>query len=378
MLKKINILLNYNKYYKYNPFILNYKYNYRKKSRQFSTSYFPVKSLIETTNICNLNCAMCNTVLSKRPSGHMNPEVFKTILNKLKSINIATTGIHTVGEPFMYKYLDEALQIMEDMGFNIFLSTNGQFPDKLQAVHDAHPRLINNVRFSTESSKKNKYESIRKKGRFENILKSLKNVKAINDNVKGKNIEVYIDCVLSNDNMLELKDFLDLYSNYTKLSNIRFNLIDGLSPDSSYFKNNFPYPNLIKKTVPCKLPFNKIYFTYDGQATLCCRDYNAELTIGDVTKNPLFNLWNCEKANEIREKQLGIKEMDIPSCTQCYEPVRAAKMLTIRYIDYLIHHLYPKCTNTDFGDRIHSFLHDLNSAFGYREKDVIKKYFTEF
>jgi len=45
----------------------------------------PQGSLIEITNSCNLNCTMCNTKLSTRPAGLMEPKVFERIISSLKA-----------------------------------------------------------------------------------------------------------------------------------------------------------------------------------------------------------------------------------------------------------------------------------------------------
>ena len=43
----------------------------------------PRGSLVEITNACNLNCLMCNTKMSKRPIGFIEPRVFELILQQL-------------------------------------------------------------------------------------------------------------------------------------------------------------------------------------------------------------------------------------------------------------------------------------------------------
>ena len=58
---------------------------------------------------------------------------------------------------------------------------------------------------------------------------------------------------------LEDKFYLDRHP-----EQINFWVITGLSPDNSYFKSTFPYPNLIRSEVPCHLPFQSA-----PQATLC-------------------------------------------------------------------------------------------------------------
>ena len=59
------------------------------------------------------------------------------------------------------------------------------------------------------------------------------------------------------------------------------------------------------------MPFKKLYFTYGGKVTLCCRDYDEDIVVGDIQQDSLIDIWNGVQADQVRKKHLDKKKMDI-------------------------------------------------------------------
>ena len=83
------------------------------------------------------------------------------------------------------------------------------------------------------------------------------------------------------------------------------------------------------------MPFKYIYFTYSGKATLCCRDYEEELVIGDIQENAIIDLWNGLKAESIREKHLNLSKMNIRPCLVCSGPYPVVSDVINQFIHFL-------------------------------------------
>ena len=310
--------------------------------------------------------------MSKRPIGHMTPEVFERVLQQLKTVGISSAGLHTVGETFMYKDLEKLFAIAKKYNFSIWLSTNGQFPGRIEKLYNEFPEMANSYRISIDGAKRETYEYIRQGASFDRLITSLEVIQKINKGKRNYNISLCIDSVLSTTNIFEIPLFFEVFKKYCWPQDINFSLINGLSPDPSVFRDTFPFPNLIKPIVPCHMPFKYIYFTYGGKATLCCRDYEEELVIGDIQQNSIVELWNSEAAEEIREKHLNPKKMDIRACRMCYGPDKSLSEVVNEYIHFLIAR-YPRLTPQQFGEKVMSLLKYMNENIKSEDTDVFRE-----
>ncbi|MBU0573266.1 MAG: radical SAM protein [Candidatus Margulisbacteria bacterium] len=314
---------------------------------------------IEITNACNLNCIMCNTKQSKRPVGQMSPETFTRILEELSVMGIKTISLHTVGETFMYRDLDTLLEISRKLGFEVWISSNGQFPEHIKKTYYRFPDLIKTFRFSIDSPRKETYEHIRRGASFDRLIESLETVHKINKGKRDYHITVTIDSILSMINIFELADFFRVYTKYCWPHNINFHLINGLTPDPGFFKKDFPFPNIVRKLIPCSMPFQKVNFTYKGNVSLCCRDYDEELVIGNIKESPLSRIWNCKRAEEIRFKHLNPEKLDISPCNKCYGPIPSVSKSVNEYIHHQISK-QKRISNEELGNKVVAYLNRID------------------
>ncbi len=336
-----------------------YKKTSTKPTQQIKLKW-PNGALIEITNGCNLSCVMCNTKMSKRPVGFVKPQVFENILQQLISVGIKGVGLHTVGEPFMNNKLESLLEIANHYNFNVWISTNAQFPSRIEQIYKKFPSVAY-YRFSIDGATKKSYESIRSGGKYENIVDSLEVIQKINNKKRNSRISLLIDSILSSSNIYEIPIFFEKYGKYCFPENINFTIVNGLSPDPSYFRESFPFPNLIRQNIPCHIPFKKLYFTYGGKVTLCCRDYDEDIVVGDIQQDSLIDIWNGVQADQVRKKHLDKKKMDIRSCKSCYGPYRSISFVINEYIHSLYAHK-PDIGSHGFGENIIQLLEKLDLA----------------
>ena len=330
----------------------------------------PTGALIEITNGCNLNCVMCNTKMSKRPIGFIKPQVFENVLQQLISIGIKNVGLHTVGETFVNNKLESLLEIANHHNFNVWISTNAQFPSRIEQIYKKFPSVAY-YRFSIDGATKKSYETIRGGGKYENIVDSLEVIQKINNKKRGYRISLSIDSILSSTNIYEIPIFFEKYGKYCFPENINFAIVNGISPDPSYFRESFPFPNLIRQYIPCHMPFQSVYITYGGKVTLCCRDYDEDVIVGDIQENSLIDIWNGLQADKVRKMHLGQEKMDIRSCKLCYGPYRSISFVINEYI----HSLYtykPNIAAHSFGENIIQLLEKLDLVMA--NKNIGKLY----
>ncbi|MFX1446482.1 MAG: radical SAM/SPASM domain-containing protein [Promethearchaeota archaeon] len=344
---------------------------------KFDKQKYPIWAGIEITNICNLNCIMCNTQLSKRSRGYMKPEVFKNVLNELKTIGINRIAIHTLGEPFMYNNLDILFELIKKYKFKVYLSTNGQFPGKIKNLIYKYSNSIEFIRFSIDGAKSDTYEKIRRGATFDKLIQSLEVVHKFNESKIDFRIPIRIDSILSLTNLYEVLLFFTVFKKYCKPESINFNIVSGLSPDNSYFREAFPFPNLIRKRIPCRDPFYAVHFTYHGEVTLCCEDFNGELIIGDLKKNSLIEIWNGKNSRFIRKQHLNPEELNINACKNCYEPYSFISDITNKFIHYLYYY-YHNISEQQFGRILLAMFKDMDKIMINKDKDRLKSMILKF
>ena len=237
----------------------------------------PFSSLLSidlmVTELCNLSCEFC-----PRSKGypnqnlHMDLSVIRKIANELAKLEYKNRIVFCgFGEPLLYNYLFEAIEILRQKlpwQQNIHIVTNG---DRLtrSKMQDLYEIGLNKIFVSM-------YEQ--QIERFNEIFKSVDKSKYL--------LQHY---------------YLDKKDNYGFVH---------LSNRSGY---NFATK---EKIMGCNMPFYAMNIHYDGNVLLCCHDWKKSVSMGNVMKQNLKDIWlNSTIFNEYRNKLQ--KERNINPCKNC-------------------------------------------------------------
>ena len=96
------------------------------------------RAYVEITNVCNLRCSFCPG--TSRPPRAMTPAEFRLIAEKLRP-HTDYLYFHVMGEPLLHPRLAELLQIADEMGFRVCLTTNGTLLGKCAETLQNAPAL---------------------------------------------------------------------------------------------------------------------------------------------------------------------------------------------------------------------------------------------
>ena len=77
--------------------------------------------------------------------------------------------------------------------------------------------------------------------------------------------------------------------------------------------NRREFPKLVSS---CVIPFQQMVIRPDGKVSLCSNDSFGKMTLGDLTKQSLREIWYGEAYMRIREK-LRNGRNEIPLCRAC-------------------------------------------------------------
>lgn len=95
--------------------------------RLFGHIEVPLKRVhIELTNVCDFNCVFCPKSEMKRPYGHMETSLAKSIIDELAANGICEKiTFHVMGEPTLHPDFFDILAHAESRGIKVGLTTNG-------------------------------------------------------------------------------------------------------------------------------------------------------------------------------------------------------------------------------------------------------------
>lgn len=191
----------------------------------------PIYIRIKPTNVCNQNCFYCvyandcvfeGRNVDKRES--MEWSCLEKTLYELSDIGVKAVTFSGGGEPLCYHSIQKALELVQQLGLDYSMISNGQ------ALEKENAELLKNakwIRISLDSSKAGVYEKIRKVNTYHKVLANIEQFAKC----KNKNCTLGINCVITKENASDVYDICrlakELGADNIKLSPIMVKENDG-------------------------------------------------------------------------------------------------------------------------------------------------------
>lgn len=239
---------------------------------------FPVFSRIEieTINRCNLTCSFCptNKHFDTRPFKLMEERLFFSIIKQLQDMDYTgLLALFSNNEPLLDERIIDFCKVTKQSlpkAF-LYLYTNGT--------------LLHLDKFI----KLTEYLDLLLIDNYSNTLTLIKPVQ-----------EVYDYCMKNK-----------VYQDKVRIRLRKMN--DVLTTRASQAKNRTKIQPL---TISCPLPFSQMVIRPDGKVSLCCADALGKMTLGDVTKDRIVDIWRSDTYKEIRRLILKSRR-NISLCSGC-------------------------------------------------------------
>ena len=261
-----------------------------------------LKIYVEITNSCNFNCSFCGK--SKREIKFMTIEEFRKVANEvIKYTDLIT--LHIKGEPLLHPNLKEILDISNEVGLKVNITTNGSLISKnIEFLKNPCVRQLNISIHSVNVNNINEI-NISRESYLNDIFKSVKILKENNENLyisyrlwNLKNIE-------KNSENYDLIQSLEKEYNMTDLINVaKENLFVELG--KGIFLNQdleFKWPYMEDKVISdigrCLGLKNQIGILSNGNVVPCCLDQDGNVLLGNIFKDTLENILNSDFCREI-------------------------------------------------------------------------------
>jgi radical SAM protein with 4Fe4S-binding SPASM domain len=241
---------------------------------------------IETINRCNGKCSFCpvNSKLDKRPFAKMNKILFCNIIDELSDLKYSGfLGLYSNNEPYLDRDIVDkiAYSRLKCQHAFIYLYTNGTLLtwDKLKSSIDAGISHIAIDNYSDE-------------GLFHsNIVEIIQKLKEPNS------------CKYREKVSISIRRENEILTNR-----------GGIAPNKSpeIFKDYNLYLN-----AGCLLPFRQFVIRPSGEVSLCCQDALGQMTLGDVNKNSLNDIWFGDQYKNVRNILMNIGRRGVSICKIC-------------------------------------------------------------
>ncbi len=272
----------------------------------------PRKLKLELTNACNLRCVMCPNSTMERRRGLMSWELFTRVVDEAKEIGVPHLGMYSTGESLIHPRFCDMVDYAKDKGLYVSLCTNAQL------LTEEHSRRLLDagldcMRYSFEGTTKEYYESIRRGGTFERLLSNIATFKRMRDARKAAT-RIQIESVYFGEGFERARQFREFFAPYA--DQVFFypacNMGGGVDLDHLASAKRRPVA-----PAPCINLWTGMCITWDGKATLCNYDFEAETAVGDLWTSTLKDLWHSPRYQQFRRLHLTGRQQEMPLCGSC-------------------------------------------------------------
>jgi tetratricopeptide (TPR) repeat protein len=307
---------------------------------------------LELTNKCNFHCQFCPSDQQTRPAGYMELGLAKNILDEAAARKLVQkVDFHIMGEPFLHPDIFDILAHAALRRLKIELVTNGStLTDKI--VHRLLDTLRGKLIVSLQTPTRESFSLRGKVGLgWERYLDGIRllareHMKRIQSG--GCEAEIEIRVMVTKDTGLcvdivesseEIRSILKEWRDFTALAEAELGLppIEGAAKEEDTptllanggaftqytlqrglhltFWRAFTFANTCAKddvelhakdeASYCPHPFEDAGILWNGDVTLCCLDYDGQLTVGNVRTGSLEEALASEEARRLRASMLG-------------------------------------------------------------------------
>ena len=303
----------------------------------------PQRLVFETTNRCNLRCAMCGQSHRDFVGRDLQPEIFDKTEPYWETAHDAS--LFGWGEPLMNKHLGRYFDLLAPRGPRIFVLTNAMLlkPEMIERFLTGGLAFLN---FSVDGARAETYNRIRKGADFDTVLANIRAVVARKRQLGLEKPYMRMVFVGMRSNVEEFPDFVDLAAGLgmdeaKMVHMIAYgrDMVDEILFDHKELTNAVldeaqrrATAHGIRLTIPdrfdlsgraalepqaalhkkCPRPWEEVFVQSDGKVRLCMLSKDI---MGDLAVEGVEDIWNNEKFQAVRATINTPRAMS--TCAKC-------------------------------------------------------------
>lgn len=288
----------------------------------------PQRLVFETTNRCNLRCAMCGQSHRDFVGRDLQPEVFDKTEPYWDTVHDAS--LFGWGEPLMNKHLGGYFDKLAARGPKIFVLTNAMLL-KQEMIDRFLKGGLAYLNFSVDGAKAETYNRIRRGANFDTVIANISKVVAAKRALGVSHPYLRMVFVGMRSNVEEFPDFVDLAARLgmdeaKMVHMIAYGqeMVDEILFDHKELTNSVldeaerrAKAHGIKLTIPdrfdlsgkpvieaqealhkkCPRPWEEMFVQSDGKVRLCMLSKDI---MGDLNTEAVEDIWNNAKFQKVR------------------------------------------------------------------------------
>ncbi len=296
---------------------------FRKALYFFQTSAVPVQAFpediqIQTVSGCNARCIFCpnGNGSSKLPSGRMDWSLFKKIIDECVQNRVKRISPYLMNEPLIDICLGKKIKYIAEnrkKGLSIKLNTNGGLLNDEMGRALASSGL-DRLNISCHGISKQAYEESMKGLCLETTLKNIDNFLGLMKDGNSKKPRVTITMVKTKLTEKEIPGIL----NYWHQRGVSVHIRRLENRSNTEIAGKGIEPGSWQRFSYCKRLFTQAYILFNGDMLLCCVDYGYTTVLGNVSRQSIREIWNSEKALDIRRRFLSGNTQGL-LCHSCFK-----------------------------------------------------------
>lgn len=246
----------------------------------------------ETTTKCNYNCIICPREKLTRKIETMNFELFKYLFDKIvhQTSQYDTISFPGMGEPLLDKTLDRKIIYARKKKFKVLILTNGSLLS-LRRFEELESLGVDSVRVSLYADSNPLYNMVHGTSR-PNLFKKIKvQLSEIAANKKTMKLLLTYN-VIDDINSSNLDSWIAYWKDKADLLEVwrPHNWVDGRN-----------YRKVQKKKLrTCGRPWKTpLQIQVDGTVNMCCFDFDGKLTLGNLRKQSLKEIFSSSMFKKI-------------------------------------------------------------------------------
>lgn len=280
-------------------------------------NHFPCLSTsIELTNLCNLDCTMCQRRNMKRTHGHMDLNLLKKIIDQKFPIS----WFHQWGEPLLYPHLREVLEYFKHNGQGDG-ATDGAISTNAILMNKAKREILlenaNMVLCCVDSARPNAYNKIRNNKHYDLVCENIR--KLIEEKIKTNSpCKIFIQLLRtiynSDENIQELINMFGSVPLYRETECRKH--VYGQDISLKDPKRNPDHDSKIECAKKAEL-----IILWNGDCMNCCWDFDGEDCIGNANETSLIDIWEGARRRDFEHRMENKKFSKV--CDKCLGPYLA-------------------------------------------------------
>lgn len=296
---------------------------------------WPVHLMVEPTNHCNLNCALCPvTVGLERSQGHMNLALYQKLIDEVGAY-IFTLLLWDWGEPFLNPSIFDMIAYAKKQGIKVVTSTNGHLFTRDEPVDALIDSGLDTLIFAMDGVTQSTYERYRQGGSLEAVLQGIRRVVS-RKRARGSSLPfINLRFIVMRHNEHEIPQLKQLAKElgvdaltlkvlnpgsqdpYEGSDAEKHDDFLPQNPDYRRFKTRQEDGRKIRlKKNPCKLLWNNPTIHWNGSISPCTYDPKEKFSLGNLEKSSFQEIWFGQPYREMR-RQFKTGWGDLPLCGEC-------------------------------------------------------------